>query len=271
MSACERWGAMVRQEHAQSDRMRPPPGPQDYWVPYAKQFVADPKRTDDVVLEALKQQIEPHHSVMDVGAGAGRFALPLATLYRHLIALEPSASMADALQEQADSQDVHNISLVQSTWQDAEVPRVDIIICCHVVYTVPDIELFIRKLTAQADRVIVILYDNPPQSQLRTVWKRIHEEDRLQLPSLPELCDVLEELNINAGVERLPTDRFRGYPNLDEAAKQLAGRLYIQPGDEKAATLEQLLPGLLEEVQGEFRVRGSQPLTPCMVSWSSAD
>ncbi|MCE2466365.1 MAG: hypothetical protein J4G01_09950, partial [Dehalococcoidia bacterium] len=90
MNACQRWGEMVRLEHAQSERMRGEPNPQDYWVNYAQNFVADPRRDNDVLLDILKQQVNPHHVVMDVGAGAGRYAIPLAMMCRQLIAVEPS-------------------------------------------------------------------------------------------------------------------------------------------------------------------------------------
>ena len=261
---------MVREEHAQSDRMRGTPPPVDHWVPYAQQFVADPRRADDPLVAALRQLVQPHHVLMDVGAGAGRMALPLALSCRHVVAVEPSASMAATLVQQAASEVIKNISVVQSTWQDAEVERVDIIICCHVVYTVPDIELFVRKLNDHADKIIVVLYDAPPQSQIHAVWKQVHDEDRLFLPSLPELKEVLNELGIVANFEQLPARPSRGYSSFEEAEEQLTGRLFLQPNSPKIENLRRLLPQLLEDVDGEFQVRGSRTLTPYLVSWSPA-
>ena len=196
-------------------------------------------------------------------------ALPLAFSCRHVVAVEPSPSMSTALVQQAASADIKNISPVQSTWQDAEVERADVIICCHVVYTVPDIEPFVRKLGTHADKIIVVLYDAPPQSQIHAVWKQVHDEERLFLPSLPELREVLTELGIAASFEQLPVRPSRGYASFEEATEQLTGRLFLEPGSPKIEKLRNLLPGLLEEVDGEFRVRGSRTLTPYLVSWSS--
>ncbi len=79
MTATQRWREFVETEHAQSDRMREgTPPPQDHWRPFAQQFRADPRRTDDPLVNRLLQEVEPHQVVMDVGAGGGRLALPLA-------------------------------------------------------------------------------------------------------------------------------------------------------------------------------------------------
>ena len=270
MNACQRWGEMVRLEHAQSERMRGDPGPQDYWTNYAQNFVADPRRTDDILLDTLREQVKPHHVLMDVGAGAGRYALPLAMICRELVAVEPSGAMVDALKEQAAAEALSNISVVHSSWQDAEAPKVDIAICCHVVYTVTDIDVFLNKLTSHARKVILVLYDSPPQSQLQRVWQEVHGEERLRLPSLPELREVLDEMGLEATMEPIMVRPSRGYQDMASALPQIAERLYIMPGDEKMGKLERVLPDLLEEQQGELRVKGAPNMVPHMVSWGTA-
>lgn len=271
MNACQHWGEMVRLEHAQSERMRGEPGPQDYWVNYAQNFVADPRRDNDALLDILKQQVKPHHVVMDVGAGAGRYALPLAMICRELIAVEPSSAMVDALREQAASEGLSNISVIHSSWQDAAAPTADLAICCHVVYTITNIDVFLDKLTSHAGKVILVLYDSPPQAQLQRVWQEVHGEDRLRLPSLPELREVLDEMGIDAQIQPILVRPSRGYPDMESALSQMAERLYVRPGDEKMGRLERLLPDLLEEQQGEFRVRGAPNMIPHMVSWGTAE
>jgi len=50
---------------------------QDRWEPFSSFFKADPRRTDDVEVNRLVQEVTPATTLLDVGAGAGRFALPL--------------------------------------------------------------------------------------------------------------------------------------------------------------------------------------------------
>ena len=270
-NATLRWRAMIEAEHAQSERMRGEAPPQDHWQPYAQHFVADPHRPDDPLVERLLREIAPHHTVIDVGAGAGRLALPLALRCRRVMAVEPSPTMASVLLQQAAEYGIGNLSLVQAPWDDAEVEPRDIVLCAHVLYTVKDIEPFVRKLEAHArDRVLVILFVAPPQSQIYPLWERIHGEERLPLPGLPEFQEVLEELGIDAEVEILPAVPHRGYDGLNEALGQLARQLYLAPGSPEAHVLEELLPDLVEEDHGTLRIRGAQPLEPGLLWWRSA-
>jgi 2-polyprenyl-3-methyl-5-hydroxy-6-metoxy-1,4-benzoquinol methylase len=267
--ATERWRSMVEAEHAQSDRMRREAPPSDHWTPYAQNFRADPRRSGDVLLDRLLQEGERGDAVIDVGAGGGRLALPLALHCRRVVAVEPSDSMASVLLDQAGEYGVANISLVRESWEEAVVEPAEIVLCCHVLYTVRDVAPFVRKLDSHALRkVLVVLYHAPPQSQNSPLWARVHGEERLPLPSAPQLVPVLSELGIDASFERLAPQPPRGFDSLDDAIDQLSRRLYLAPGAEKEGLLREILPGLLvEEEDGFFRLRGAERLVPVLVSW----
>jgi SAM-dependent methyltransferase len=269
MSAIQRWKSMVEAEHAQSERMRRhEPPPIDHWRPYAQQFRVDPRRTDDLLVNRLIREVQAHQTLLDVGAGGGRLSLPLALNCRHVAAVEPSSSMAEVLRQQASDSSIQNVSLVRAKWEDAEVEAADIVLCCHVLYVVTDIERFVRKLEYNARQsVLVVLYNSAPQSQTYPLWKQIHGEDRLHLPSLPEFQEVLCELDIDARVEILPPQKPRGFDYREQALEQLGRRLYLKPDGRQMAELESMLPDLLEEVEGTLVIRGSQPLEPGLVIW----
>ncbi len=263
-----RWREMVEAEHAQSDRMRQELPPEDHWQPYAQQFRADPSRADDPLLTRLLERVGSHHTVMDVGAGGGRLALPLALRCNHVVAVEPSPSMGSVLLEQARDYGIQNVSLVPARWEEAEAGEADIVLCAHVLYVVHDVEPFLRKLEAHArERVIVVMYDAAPQSQTYSLWKLIHGEERLPLPSLPQLEEVLQELGIDAHVEKMSPHPPRGFDSLQQAKEQLSQRLFLAPGSQEEATLDKALPELLEEVDGVFLIRDARPLAPALVSW----
>lgn len=270
MSAIQQWKSMVEAEHAQSERMRRhEPPPSDHWLPYAQHFRADPWRTDDLLVNRLKREVQAHHTLLDVGAGGGRLSLPLSLNCRHVAAVEPSSSMAEVLSQQVSGLSIKNVSLVQAKWEDAEVEAADIVLCSHVLYVVADIERYVRKLESHARQsVLVVLYKSAPQSQTYPLWKRIHGEERLSLPSLPEFKRVLSELEIDAQVEILPPQEPRVFDDRPQALEQLGRRLYLAPGSSQVAELESMLPDLLEEVEGALVIRGSQPLEPGLVIWS---
>lgn len=260
---------MIEVEHAQSDEMRGAvPPPTDHWRPYAANFRADPHRSGDDLVDLLLEFVSPDQTVLDVGAGGGRLALPIALKCRSLVAVEPSESMASVLTQQAQESGIENVSVVQAEWQDARVDPADVVLCAHVIYTIRDIGGFLRKLDTHAKKnVLIVAYNAPPQSQIYGLWKEVHGKERLPLPSLPQLKEVLEELGIDFKVRMLPAQPPRGFDTLEDAVSQLSRRLYVAEGSPEEQRLELVLPGLLSEEEGVFRFRDSQPLRPALVSW----
>lgn len=271
MRAAERWKSMIQLEHAQSDRFRGSEGrPADHWQAFAQQFRADPRRSDDPLVNCLLRELSPHETLIDVGAGGGRLALPLALNCRHVVAVEPSPSMASVLRDQIAEYSIHNLTVVANQWEDAEVEEADVVLCVHVLYTIQEIERFVSKLQDHArKRVLIVLFQTPPQAQTYTLWQEVHGEERLPLPSLPEFQDVLSDMGITANVELLPAQTSRGFDDVQQAVDQLGRRLFLEPGSQKMARLENLLPGLLEPSDGAFILRGSKALVPELVWWDS--
>ena len=58
----------------------------------------DPYRTDDPALNGFYELVGEGAEILDVGGGAGRFALPLATRAKRVTVIDPSAESVDLLQ-----------------------------------------------------------------------------------------------------------------------------------------------------------------------------
>jgi hypothetical protein len=112
--------AWIDAEHAQSDRRRGAAPSSDSWPAFARGFRADPRRSDDPLVNRLLREVASHHTVIDVGAGGGRLALPLALRCRQVVAVEPPASMPAVLLQQMADYDISNVSLVSSPWEEVE-------------------------------------------------------------------------------------------------------------------------------------------------------
>ena len=270
MSAIETWGEMVRLEHAQSDRMRGV-RPADHWTQCAPQFKADPYRSGDTLVEALRAHLRPDDTLLDVGAGGGRLALPLALACQSVTAVEPSPSMCAVLRETAHEYGIANVSIVAAGWPEAAVAPADVTLCSHVVYVIEHIAPFVRKLHSHARRLaLAVLFQSPPQSQIYALWEQAHGEKRHPLPSLPEFLPVLDELGIQPEVTELDAPPPRGFDSIAEARESIASRLYVTPGTAAMGRLERALDDSLHESDGVWQVEGTQPLRPCIVAWQTA-
>src|SRR5215472_358934 len=191
---------MVREEMLQAERVRSTADvPADCWQTLAKNFRVPGDPAADPTPDALATLIGPDDVVIDVGAGGGRVAVPLARRCREVVAVEPSPSMRQVLEEEIARHRVHNIRVVAARWEDAAVGPAALAFAAHVTYGIQAIESFLRKLdaAARAHAAVVVMTD-PPQVALAPFWRAVHGETRLRLPCRDELSTVLRELGADA-------------------------------------------------------------------------
>jgi SAM-dependent methyltransferase len=271
-SAITAWNDRVRAHNEQTLRVRPPEATdEDRWSTLASNFRADPKRTDDSLVSALLGYLTPDSTVIDVGGGGGRYALPLALHCRHVTNVEPSPSMISVFQAAAAEAAITNVSVVENGWEDADVEPADLILCANVLYGVGDIEPFIRKLTGCArERVAAVLQFRAPMSVMSPLWKPVHGEERIDLPGLPELLPVLWEMGLYPDVQMLPGTPRPAAPSMDVALQIARHFLYVQPGTDKDDRLREAAAAVVVETPEGVTLRGFGGQPQGLVTWRPA-
>ena len=226
----------------------------DFWERRARGFHRSTKDTvnRDPFYLRLCDKVSSRTSILDVGAGTGRFSLALAPQVDHIIAVEPSAAMMDFLRQDAADKDLRNISYVQTIWEEApDNLQADIVICSHVVYPIRDIEPFLLKLHKAAHQGCYI-YARATHIDALTadLWRHFHHDERCMPPSYIHVMDVLYEMDIFANVEIVSLPSSLRYPSLDVAVTEMTEQL-ILPGDEiTRVELRALLEEWLVEKDG---------------------
>jgi SAM-dependent methyltransferase len=273
------WGARVRANAEQVERFREVADPPDFYGPVSSQFRADPRRDDEPLLRDLIALARPDETWLDIGAGAGRYALPLALAVRDVVAVEPSAGMAAALREGMTEHGIGNVRVVEGGWPPDDPttglpipdgPRGDVALIAHLGYDIERLGPFLHAMEAAAGRLCVaVLMERQPSSVADPFWPIVHGEERVQLPALREFLVVLMafgrsfELRIH---ERPP----RGFDSREEAAAFLRRQLWIAEGGEKDRRFLEALDARLEEHDGRVALRGQRPLPVGLVSWAPA-
>ncbi len=270
-TAVERWQAIIDARAQQMDAAYAELGRSSagYWDRRARRYHDSTKDTvaRDPFFQRLRSIVTPEMSVLDVGAGSGRFALALAPLVRQLIAVEPNAAMLDYLHQDAQTLNLSNISYYQSTWQDApDNLHADIVFCSHVLYPIRDIAPFLSKLQKAArQRCYIYMRTTPIDALTAHLWKHFHGDERCFPPTYIHALDVLCEMGIYANVEIVSLPGSLRYRSLDVAVEELS-ELLILPGDEKTREeLHGLLAGWLVEREGLLVPPARE--TTCAIMW----
>ena len=146
------WDARVRANRDQVDLIRQGAEADDFYAPVSARFIDDPRRTGDAVLDALLELAEPGDRWLDIGAGAGRYALPLALAVREVVAVEPSPAMTANLRCAMDAHDIHNVVIVEVRWPPAvQIPAADVALIAHVGYDVEPIGPFLDAMETRPE------------------------------------------------------------------------------------------------------------------------
>src|SRR5262245_60010069 len=240
------WADQVRANRVQAERLRETQ-PSDFYAPVTSLFVADPRRTGEPALDALLAMAHDDETWLHIGAGAGRYALPLALRVGEVIAVEPSGSMRRALRTGLDEHGIHNARVVAGAWPDAleelgPLPAVDTSLIAHVAYDIEPIGAFLDAMEAATrNRCIALLTDRSPASVADSFWPLVHGEERVPLPALPELVALLEargrEVSV-ATLERSP----RTFDSVPALTAFLRRQLFIAEGGEKDVHFRAILP-----------------------------
>lgn len=246
------WAARVAADREQVERAREVPDPADYYAPAVGRFRADPRRVGDDVLAVLLELARETDVWLDVGAGAGRYALPLALHVREVIAVEPSASMAGALLEDARDLDIDNVQVIEERWPMDGGPQADVGLMAHLGYDIGDIRPFLDAFEAASQRLCVAVMGESAMTTVATLfWQDIHGEPRVRLPAMPELVALLRTRG------RVPDVRWVGrvppsFGSVDEALAMARRQLWLREGIAKDHRLAALVRERLRERDGRF-------------------
>ena len=266
------WAARVRAHHDQTARVRETPEGGDFYAPVSHQFIADPRRTDDEVLDHLLPLAGSDEIWLDIGAGAGRYALPLALRVRHVIALDPSKGMLDALREQAAAHGIGNVSTVEARWPADPTagapPTADAALIANLGYDVEAIGPFLDAMEAAAGRLCVaILADRQPSSPAHAFWPPVHGEARLELPALDDFLRLLRSRGRTPCEVRVPRP-VRGFADRVELQRWLRNQLFVEPASDRDARLAREIEArVVEHGDGSVGLSSQVAMSTGVVAW----
>lgn len=183
-----------------------------YWDRRAPSFARSTRSRVDEFLSVIDPYVSPRKTLIDAGAGTGRHAIPLSDRLEWVTAVEPSEGMRAQIPHK------DNLTIVASTWEDAEVAPADLVICCHVLYGVEDPAPFIAKLDRSArERVFIMLRESDLPHPAAAIRKRLAGDAGPRLPRFTDLFMLLMQVGIAPDVTFLRYTSTNRYATFDEA------------------------------------------------------
>ena len=270
------WADRVRRNREQVERLRETPEEADHYGPVTALFRDDPRRTGDDILEAVLRNAQPGDTWLDVGAGAGRYAFPLALAVREVIAVEPSAAMIGALEDGLREHGLSNVRVIEGRWPEASaalvpLPAVDVALIASVGHDTELIGPFVYGLDGAARRACVaVMQEQPPASVAAPFFEAVHGEPRTPLPALPDFIDLLAARGSAPRIEILERPA-RVWRSRDEILMFLRRQTWVRPGSAADARLQLALDADLRPAPGGaggFHLGPAEPMRIGVVRWT---
>ncbi|MEO8540040.1 MAG: class I SAM-dependent methyltransferase [bacterium] len=260
------WGRRVRANYEQAEQFREGVASNDFYAPIAATFRADPRRTNEPALDVLRGLVIPGETWLDIGAGGGRYALPLAVAGARVTAFDPSPGMLDVLRAAAAEFDVAGVTTANGRWPTPEPFAADVALIAHVSYDIAEIGPFLDAMEATASRMCVaVLLAEAPATAAALFWPPVHGVERTLLPALPELLALLlargKTFSVWLGERAAP-----GYESLEAIEGFARQQLFIQAGGPKEAAMRDAIRERAVERDGRFYL-SLQPSTLGVVTW----
>lgn len=267
-AAAKAWAERVRAGRAQVERLREVEEPTDFYGPMAARFGQDPHRTDDAALLELRSMAGAAETWLDLGAGGGRYTLPLALQVGRVVAVEPSPAMLAVLREGAARHGITNVEIIEGSWPLADhALRADVALVAHVGYDIDAFAVFLDAAEAAARRCVVIMRTDGGGRASHALWPEIHGEPRVPYPMLPELLVLLVARGVTPAVTLVDRGAW-GYGSRDQLLASLRRMLWLRPGSAKDRRLEQAVETLATQRDGQWEVDWT-PMLDGVVSWTS--
>jgi SAM-dependent methyltransferase len=178
-------------------------------------------------LRTIRGYVWPGDTLLDVGAGSGRFALPLAGSVDQVTALDLSPDMLAILENRAAEGDISNIQTLRGSWEDTPVAPHDVVLAAWSLYRQRNILASLQKLIDTTRRTLIIVDgdyaprpdDDPPHERLKTaIWGA----------GDPGLCNylyfagMLRQCRVRAEVHLVHERMIRTAPDLPTLARDFA-------------------------------------------------
>ncbi len=249
-----------------------------YWndAGRARRFAAAVGTGEEDPLHArLRRASGPRSTVIDVGAGTGRFALALAPRVHEVVAVDASRTMLAMLGRTARARGIANVRCLERRWEDVTLAPclpdglapADVVLASYVVTLIPEAEAFLAKMhIACRGRAFVTMNAWSADAVVDPFWRHFHGAPRRPAPTYLDLLAILGDLGLKPEVEVVEVSNSARFATVAAAAKSYRDTLVLPDTAEVRAELRGLLTPWLVGDAGALRPPVPTTAT-AIVSW----
>ena len=228
----------------------------EFWSNWQQSLSEKPVNTSGYVKQLLKRiKVSPQTSVLDVGAGTGALALPLAATVDYVTALDQSPAMLQVVAEKAAESKIDNIRLVEADWTKVRLgidfQQHDVVLVSRSLPGADDVRQCLQLINDAASQYCYITVKADSHDALEAKLCDFLRIDYYALPEYSILHKLLHSIGIYANVEIFSANSRRYYKDLSEARCDIVRSYPLAATD--YARVEEFIAGELVQDQNGYR------------------
>ncbi len=204
--------------------------------------------------------------VLDIGAGPGTLALPLAPRVKEVTAVEPGKGMLLVLAEKMREDGISNITCIEKLWEDVDVASdlstpYDVVIA-SLSLTMADLREALVKMDAVSSGYVYLFwFADPPfwERMYIDLWPDLHGEPFYPGPKADCLFNVLYQMGIYPNIGMLPLGKEYRFSTEKELTAFFRRRFGVKTARQRRV-LDTYLAPLIRREGGEVVVSGNSTL-----------
>lgn len=244
---------------------------ESYWSRYAENY--DLRRNQgngtEKELKTILGLMNDDMTVLEIGAGTGIFTKHIAKKVKSITVIEPSSSMIRVLKHNLEKNQINNVRIIQSKWEDADIEEHDVVLAAGCLYVFYEIEKALKKMNKKAKRLLLLTHGiNGYGNTYREAAELMGLEPPSSGPDYRHLYNILFNMGIYANVH---ISKSRGeilYEDMDHAVNTWAERIGVAPG--QLNILHSYLGNKLTRLpSGKFALKGNERVNA--IIWHKKD
>ncbi len=238
---------------------------EDIWGTYenAKKFWESSRKDDLRIKKAFSEiEFDENSRVLDIGAGPGSLALPLAEHVAHVTAVEPSEGMTQVLAENIADSGLENITHIKKAWEDIDVKELagpyDVIVASYSLH-VPDMKQAIEKIQAVSNGNVYVYWfagDTSWDVYYGKIWLALHNREYYPFPKSNVIYNILYDMGIYPDMETFELTHTSRFSSLDDAVRHYHSHYRIS-SSEQEQILRKHLDSILKKDGNELVMQAS--------------
>ena len=204
--------------------------------------------------------------VLDIGAGPGTLALPLASRVDGVTAVEPGRGMIQVLSENMVEKGIDNITIIAKLWEDIDItsdlsPPYDVVIS-SLSLTMADLREALAKMDAVSSRSVYLFwFADPPfwERMYINLWPGLHGGQYSPGPKADCVFNVLYQMGILPNVEMLPLGKEYRFASREEMTAFFRRRFGIKTARQRKV-LDTYLAPLMRDDGHDVVISGNSML-----------